>query len=388
MGMSEEAKILEAFFRKWVRLAKITLVVSLAALVTGAIGLTTMMGITPSPHIQQPPKIRITKVRVVAHERVPAFEVYLESDVWPVRVELFYMNKTVMDEENIIRGKAIDSMLVNSSADVPVYLSPFLNPYGWWFFWWWSLNIYPGHYTIVASHGEHFTAKTLFIKGADLVIEEAEPRISYGLTDWGVGWGVNNITLTVKNTGDCPAYIGSIGSIVLYIPSLNETLLFSADVIISPSDTKVFIAKYSGWELPLSQPDTYDATIIISLGFKNWTYETTITLPTPDLVVKRAIFRLEYDEFWDEWRLKRVILTVENKGEVPAYIFEIGITIPDVDEDHITYWDPVTVAPGETETLVLEPYYFVIEEPGTYNVIITIDIGYTTITYETTLTVG
>jgi len=247
-------------------------------------------------------------------------------------------------------------------------------------------NLIPGHYMIVASHGEFTTKRTVFIKGPNLVIKSAEATVIHVAAWDHAGWHVENITLTVQNMGDCLAYVEAVS---LEIPELNETLSFSAHhVKILPGKTKTFTATcpFSG-KPPITKPGTYKAIATIDFGFRKWSHDVILTTPTPELRLLNATFGLEYDAFWDEWHLENVTLTLENTGEAPAYIFMIYVIIPDVDEDYDRFFD-TAVKPGETITLLVDLTFFIIDEPGTYEVSILIDIGYTIVEYEVRLTVG
>ena len=345
-------------------------------------------GIGPSPE-QKP--LSINRIEVVEATsttfpfqgiEVPAFKVWLTAKEWPVKLELYYMNDTLMGGPNPLKGKVLDSVLVNSSSEVPVLLFPSAS---WDYITYAGINVLPGYYVVMAYHEELTASKGITIKGPDLRIKSVELGIGYGPGPGYVAWWVDNITITIENTGDCLAYIGGIQ---LKIRELGETAPFTAGIMVHPGESVTFTAVSGGLYVEIRTPGTYHAEVIIDLGFRTWSYKgVTFTTPTPQLNVRRVVFKMEYDEFWDEWYLKKIYFIVNNTGSVPAYVFSIEVEIQGIGTDKYYYYPEEVVKPDET-VLIFVDVWFVIEEPGTYTVIFTVDIGYTTIRYETTLTVS
>jgi len=280
--VSEEA-ILREFFKKWIRLAKLTLGVSLVALALGVLSLASVIGLIswPTAPVMEGANIGITEVKVVDYNGTPAFEVLISSNVWPIEVKLLYMNETLMGKPNPLRGRVLDSMLVKEPEEMPVHLFPHMN----WFLFWIGIfgtfggisgfNVYPGVYTVMAVHEDISITMDYTVEGADLIIENADFEISYD-SFW--GWFIDNVTLTIHNKGDCPAYLKAISVNVNEKAGIYRTQRYETKVI-PRGETLTITFHGEGLErVNIKSPGEYTVIITINFGFKFWTYETTITV--------------------------------------------------------------------------------------------------------------
>ena len=192
-------------------------------------------------------------------------------------------------------------------------------------------------------------------------------------------WVVDNATLTIKNVGEGTAYIYSVE---FHIPAIDayDKVSFSEPVVLKPGET---ITLQEDIHIKVAQPGEYNVTVRLDMKVESWSFETTLKIEAPVLVIKDASFSVEKIGY--EWWLEGVSVTIENVGNVTGYVLRVYVFVEDVGWDYNVVYE--SVAPGETKTITAA-ILIDITSPGTYNVTVEVDLGFTTITYETTLTVG
>ena len=313
-------------------------------------------------------RIKNVSYEVVNYEGTSALSVQFSTNVYPIEVVLLGQGPEGPRSE-------LDRTVVYGPQDIPAHLffAKFLGyPIP-------GYNVPHGTYYLVFMYkGGLVLEQRIRIKGPSLTIKDADLEVKYKRSYHDVGWSIENITLTVQNTGDCPAFIQSVR---LYITELNETLGYSTSVAIGKGETSTFTAKYSGWGIPIRSPGTYHARVIVSLDSTETAYETTFTTPTPRIEIVSAIFYYTYYPTFDEYDVTSVDITVRNTGSVPAYIFSVKVTFVGYDWDIDYFSDPVVVSPETTTTFSAIIYIYALKS-GTYTVVIEMDIGYTTLSFS------
>jgi len=214
------------------------------------------------------------------------------------------------------------------------------------------------------------------------------PAPSLELQDLGLGvyfdvyagkWCLNNVTLIIRNTGTWTIYVYAIEVDVIELQA-SESHRFLSPITIEPGEIKIVYADLYIW---VSQPGRYNVTISLDLSPDSWLHKTALEIKAPQLVVKDVSFELT--NYWGDWWIEGVYVTVENVGDVTGYVLRIYVTVEGKGEDYDTVY--TAVKPGETKT-IFAIISIDLGSPGTYNVTVKVDLGFTTITYETTLTVG
>ena len=213
-----------------------------------------------------------------------------------------------------------------------------------------------------------------------LVVEDLKLGVYFSI--YAEAWRLNNITLTIRNTGTWTIYVYAIEVVVVELQASDSYRFFDL-IMIEPGETKTI---YADLYIKIPQPGGYNVTISLDLSPDSWLIKTTLEIKAPLITIKDVSFSLRYYEYTDEWELVYVTVTLENTGEADGYVYEIWVEIEGVDESY-DYFGGEPIRPGETKTLTAYVYIW-IEQPGTYNVTVKVDLGFTTITYETVLTVS
>ncbi len=119
----------------------------------------------------------------------PAIKVNISTNIstnkYPIEVNLLGPDR-----------RALDFYMVESQKDIPVILYFGLS----------GLNVKPGTYYLVLKAGtETLKEKELKLQGPKLQLTNIHFKLEYdSLTD---NYKVDNVKLTLKNVGDCPAYV-------------------------------------------------------------------------------------------------------------------------------------------------------------------------------------
>ncbi len=86
-------------------------------------------------------------------------------------------------------------------------------------------------------------------------------------------WYVEGVSLTIKNVGDCPAYISSI-----YVYSDQDYDYESFDTIVVPQGQEKYVS-IDGLMVDLGKSGTYSVRVVIYLGSMSFNYTTQVTVP-------------------------------------------------------------------------------------------------------------
>ena len=344
---------------------------SLAAIVVAA-SLVWVLWFRPQPSEQPPalqPTITFYGYEIMDLTGVPVLVVNFSTNVYPITVRLLKPDKrTVADEAQ-----------VEIPEDIPLilYLPTKSTGHG----------VYPASNVIPGTYYLRFIYKkdVLLHKPIDIRLDLNISDVSFYLAfdEW-VGWYIFGVNLTVRNEGNTPAYIDRVD---VYGGSDHTWFWIDGIVRLLPGDEQFISVKEEGLfsALKLGEPGTYNITVTLDLGSKSITYETTLTIPAPEITFGNVILRVE--EYPTAWELYKVVMVVNNEGNGTAYIYEVDIDVRDVGSDFYRFTEPVILGPGESTTLIVDVHIY-IYEPGTYDVIIWLDIGYTLVKYTTSLTVG
>jgi len=279
--MSEEARILEAFFGKWLRMTKLVLVISMIALALGASSIIfSLSHFTPEAPLTTQATIHINAIRIVEHNEYLAFEVNLSSNIWPIEASLFYENETILGEPNFMKHHALDHIVINDTSEIPIYLTPFRNLIFALICWRFQDNLPPGPYAILVSHGNTYVWGMITIGKIRIAILNAKfticTRTIFGETEWYIA----NVTLTIQNKGNHPTYISSAN---IEAPDVNQTAIYRTKaVLINPGEQKTLTLNPFSYgifnTINFREPGSYTIIIRIDFGYTTVEYETTLTV--------------------------------------------------------------------------------------------------------------
>ncbi len=183
-------------------------------------------------------KATIKGYEVTDFDGRPAIKVNVETNEYPITIYLLGPDR-----------RTIDMKVIESEKDIPAIL--YLGISG--------INVKPGTYYLKLEYGtKTLEEKSITIQGPKIQFINAK----FDFEKTFMGYELKKIEMSLKNTGDCPAY--------LYWVKVKIGDKDSTDVIeeykvpLKPGETKVYTAK--DLVLYIEKPGTYTATIEIS-GF-------------------------------------------------------------------------------------------------------------------------
>ncbi len=183
-------------------------------------------------------KAHIKGYEITDFDGRPAIKVNVETNEYPITVYLLGPDR-----------RTIDMKPIESEKDIPAILYFGLS----------GTNVKPGTYYLKLEYGtKTLEEKEITVQGPKIQLIDAK----FYFEKTFMGYELKKIEMSLKNTGDCPAY--------LYWVKVKIGDKDSTDVIeeykvpLKPGETKVYTAK--DLILYIEKPGTYTATIEIS-GF-------------------------------------------------------------------------------------------------------------------------
>ena len=195
-----------------------------------------------------PPYIIFEKYEILDLGGQPVIRVFFSSMRYPVSVELFY------------EGRSLDRVVIKNPDEVPALL--FFNLQPWYNSSSWG-NVLPGNYSIVLTSGDYVLVKEIRLRGPKVVIQDVNFTVE---AVGGNLWRVANVSLTLNNKGDCPAYIYYI---MVISRNTTDRLIFYPDIRMGQGDILSLVLQMDP-PIVLNKPGVYRIAIEVSLGFTAW----------------------------------------------------------------------------------------------------------------------
>ena len=191
----------------------------------------------------------------------PALIIHFRTNVYPVLVKLIAPDKRTV----------VDWVKVELSEDIPVALY-LLVEYSYHSYNWAPV---PGTYDLRFIYKDKVVLHVpLTIRGASLKLYNVLVSTNYYPF---YGWRLTAVKLTVKNTGDSPAYIGCVD---VYVGDQHTWFpVQGGTVTVLPGQARQITTEDMGalFGLPLTPGSCY-VKIVIHLGTGNFSYEGYITV--------------------------------------------------------------------------------------------------------------